>query len=295
MLDSLPEHTPVISPLDYEEKFVRTSDGRQLYYRDYNAGAAGDPVLCLSGITRNSRDFHGLAMHLAGKGRRVLALDYRGRGRSEYDTDWRNYRPLRLLRDVNGFTRSLHLKHAAVIGTSMGGLMLMGLAMLRPGFIRAAVINDIGPEIAGHGIDRIRAYIGHDHVQQDWQAAVKHLRLIFPGIGIETEEDWRNLAEGSFQLEADGLLHSTWDPAIARCMAGGARSPLPLWMVYRALAHVPTLVVRGGLSDVLSEATVARMKLIKPDLRTLVIPQAGHTPTLNEPASRAAIDELILD
>ena len=277
----------------FEDRHVRTSDGRRLYYREYNPAGQGTPVLCLSGITRNSNDFHRLALHLAGQGRRVLALDYRGRGRSDYDVNWRNYRPMRLLRDVNGLTHSLHLKHAIVIGTSLGGLLLMGLAALRPGFIRAAVINDIGPEVGGPGIGRIVSYIGHDHVQPNWDAAMRHLRTMFPRLGLAEDADWRMLAEGTFRLREDGLLHSDWDPAIARCMTNGSRSPVPLWLVFRALAHVPALVVRGGNSDVLSEATLARMKQVKPDLTTLVIPGAGHTPTLDEAASRAAIGELL--
>ena len=197
-------------------------------------------MLCLSGITRNSSDFHPLAEHLAAEGRRVIALDYPGRGRSDYDPDWRNYRPLRVLTGIVRFTRALHLDHAIVIGTSLGGLMTMGLAALRPGFIRAAVINDIGPDLSAGGIPRIVAYVGQDHPQPDWPAAVAHIRENFAKIGLQSDADWLDMAKGSFRL-VEGSLHIDWDVNIARTLAGGAKSPVPLWLIFRALRRTPTL------------------------------------------------------
>ena len=276
----------------FEERVVAMRDGLKLYCRDYNPSAAGTPVLCLSGVTRNSADFHRLAADLAQGGRRVLAPDYRGRGRSGRDPNWRNYRPLRLLRDVMTLTQSLKVDHAIVVGTSLGGLLTMGLSVLRPSFVRAAVINDIGPDVHTNGVARIIAYIGHDHPQPDWDAALLYTRTVFTGIGLSSDQDWRDLTAGSFALGEDGLLHNAWDPAIARCMAG-ARSPLPLWLLFRGLRHIPTLLVRGGHSDVLSEETALRMQAVKPDLRRVTVAHAGHTPTLNEPECRSAIASLL--
>jgi pimeloyl-ACP methyl ester carboxylesterase len=277
----------------YEARFTTASDGCRLFHRDYNPGASGTPVLCLTGITRNSRDFHRLALHLADKGRRVIVPDYRGRGRSAYDPNWRSYRPIRLLRDINGLLHALHVPHTAVIGTSLGGLLLMGLAGLRPGLIQAAVINDIGPDLANNGVSRIVAYVGQDHPQQNWDQAIHHLQGRFPLLGLSSDEEWRDMAEGSFRWGEDGLLHIDWDPAIAKCLEAGAKSPVPLWLLFRALKHTPTLVIRGGKSDVLTEHTFDHMAEVHHGLKRLVIPDAGHTPTLNEEPCRKAIDELL--
>jgi pimeloyl-ACP methyl ester carboxylesterase len=279
--------------MTYEEHYLTNRHGQRWYYRDYGAGNPGTPVLCLSGITRNSSDFHQLAEHLAAEGRRVIALDYPGRGKSDYEPNWRNYRPLRVLTGIVRFTKALHLDHAIVIGTSLGGLMTMGLAALRPGFIKAAVINDIGPDLSSGGIPRIVAYVGRDHPQVDWAGAVQHLKESFPNVGLGSEADWLEMAKGSFKLADDKSLHIDWDVNIAKTLAGGAKSPIPLWLVFRALRWTPLLVIRGGQSDVLSQATFDHMAEVKPDLHRLVIPGAGHTPTLNEPECRAAIDGLL--
>ena len=281
--------------MSYTEHYLATRSGNRWYYREYNPAGSGTPVLCLSGITRNSSDFNGLAEHLAAQGRRVLALDYPGRGKSDYEADWRNYRPLRVLTGIVRFTRALPLDHAIVIGTSLGGLMLMGLAAFRPGFIRAAVINDIGPDLSAGGIPRIVDYVGQDHPQADWPSAVAHLQAYFPNVGLSSAADWLTMAEGSFRRSADDKLHIDWDVNIARTLAGGAKSPIPLWLVFRALRRTPTLVIRGGQSDVLSQVTFDRMAEVKPDLHRLVIPHAGHTPTLNEPECRVAIDALLAE
>jgi pimeloyl-ACP methyl ester carboxylesterase len=279
----------------FEEEWVPMRDRVRLYYRDYNPMAGGTPILCLSGITRNSNDFHRLATDLAAHGHRVLAPDYRGRGKSDHDDNWHNYSPISLLRDINTLIHALHLKHAIVIGTSLGGLLSMGLAALRPGFMKALVINDIGPDIHTNGVGRIIAYIGNDHPQPDWDAAMHHAKVAFGNIGLTSEQDWRDLTAGSFIPGEDGMLHIAWDPAIAKCMASGARSPVPLWLLFRALRHTPTLLIRGGQSDVLSEETAMHMQDIKPDMKRLTIPHAGHTPTLNEPECRAAVYELLAE
>jgi pimeloyl-ACP methyl ester carboxylesterase len=277
----------------YTEHKVPMRGGVNLNYREYNPQGQGHPVLCFSGLTRNAHDYHFLAEHLAARGRRVIALDYRGRGKSDFDPNWKNYRPIRLLADVVSFTRRLQLKHAVVIGTSLGGLLTMGLAAIRHGFLMGAVINDIGPDLTAKGIPRICAYVGQDHPEPDWDAAVVHLKHNFPTLGLTSEEEWRFIAEGSFAPGADGKLHIAWDANIARTLANGAKSPVPLWLVYRALANVPTLAIRGGNSDVLSETTFDHMARLKPDLIRLTVPGAGHTPTLNEPECRAAIDALL--
>ena len=275
------------------EHTIPAADGLSLYYREYNPAGTRHPVLCLPGITRNSSDFALLAEHLAEQGRRVICPDYRGRGKSAYDPNWRNYRPMRLLKDVAWIAHRLHLKHVVVIGTSLGGLLTMGLAALHPALVSGAVINDIGPDLATNGIARIVAYIGHEQTLHSLEEGAEHLKILFSTIGITDEAEWKLLAAGSYRQRDDGLFHSDWDVNIAKTLEAGARSPLPLWLVFRALRWTPTLVIRGEKSDVLSQATFDRMAELKPDLMRLTIPNAGHTPTLNEPLARDAIDKLL--
>ena len=280
------------SPPDrFEACRYRTVDGLPLYYRAYGDPlAAGPAVLCLSGITRNSKDFHDLACHLAAPGRRVICPDYRGRGLSAYDPDWRKYRPETYLEDLLQLLTLEGIDRFVAIGTSMGGLLTMGLAVARPAALVAAVLNDIGPEIESGGVSRIIDYIGRDHPQADWAAAVAHLKATYPDLGLPDENAWRNLARSTFR-EADDGLHVDWDVALARPLRDGG--PLPdLWPLFRALDRRPVLVVRGGRSDVLSDGSLAKMIAAKPDLIHVTLPGVGHAPMLDEPAALEAIDAL---
>jgi pimeloyl-ACP methyl ester carboxylesterase len=278
-------------PDRFEVRHYSTVDGLRLYYRAYGDPLAPAPaVLCLSGITRNSKDFHDLACHLAAQGRRVVCPDYRGRGLSAYDPDWRKYRPETYLEDLLQLLTLEGMNRFVAIGTSMGGLLTMGLAVARPAALVAAVLNDIGPEIESGGVSRIIDYIGQDHPQADWAAAVAHLKATYPDLGLPDEKAWRNLAHSTFR-EADDGLHVDWDVALARPLRDGG--PLPdLWPLFRALDRRPVLVVRGGRSDVLSDGSLAKMIAAKPDLIHVTLPGVGHAPMLDEPAALEAIDAL---
>lgn len=276
----------------YDERQFGAGDGLRLAYRAYgDPMAPGPAVLCLPGLTRNAKDFHDLARRLSSQGRRVVCPDYRGRGRSAHDPDWRNYRPEVYVADLLQLMTLEGLTRIAAIGTSMGGLLTLGLAVARPAALVAAVLNDVGPDLEPDGVVRILDYVGRDHPQPDWASAAAHLRSIYAHLGYDREEQWLKLARSTFREGEDGQLHVDWDVALARPLRRNGPRP-NLWSLFRALDDRPVLVVRGGLSDVLSEAGLARMIAAKPDLMHVTLPGIAHAPTLDEPDALEAIDAL---
>lgn len=276
----------------FVERTYGAQDGLRLYYRDYGDPLApGIPVLCLSGLTRNSHDFHDLAVRLSAA-RRVVCPDYRGRGRSAYDPDWRNYVPRTYVGDILNLLIAANLHRVVVVGSSLGGLLSMGLAVVQPTSLAGVVMNDVGPDVHPAGLDRIRTYIGRDHPQADWAGAVRFAKEAFRSIGDKSEADWRRVAEGTFRQGEDGLLHVDWDIGLARPLERPGAIP-DLWPLFRALRRVPTLAIRGELSDLLTADTFDRMQHEHPALRRLTVAGAGHTPTLAEPEAVHAIDDFL--
>lgn len=276
----------------FRERYLTAQDGLRLYFRDYGDPASPRlPLLCLTGLVRNSADFAEFAERHAGE-RRVLCPDYRGRGRSAYDRDWRNYDPFIYASDIAHLIAATGLTRLIAIGTSLGAVLAMGLAVLKPTVLGAVVLNDFGPEVAPGGLARILDYIGTDHPQTDWESAARYLRELLPTLSIRTAEGWLKMARGTYRIGGDGRLHFDWDLNIAKPLARAARAVPDLWPYFRALRPVPTLALRGDLSDVLSPATFERMALAKPDLLRVTVANAGHAPTLNEPEA-AAVDDFI--
>lgn len=277
----------------FTEHRYSATDGLSLYYRRYGDPLAKQlPVLCLSGLVRNSGDYHELALRLA-RERMVVCPDYRGRGRSAYDADWRRYRPETYLRDLNQLMIIEGLARVVVVGTSMGGLLAMGLAVSRPSAIAGVVLNDIGPDLQEEGVARILDYIGRDHPQPDLDTAVGELKRLFPLLGFPDAAKWRRLAEGTYQRGEDGLLHVDWDVNLARALLPDGQPPADLWRLFHALRDRPILVLRGGQSDILTEATLARMIAARPDMSHVTLPGIGHVPALDEPQSLEAIDAFL--
>lgn len=278
----------------FREHRFTSGDGLSLYWRDYGDPlAAAAPALCLTGLTRNSGDFEDLAERL-GRSRRVVCLDYRGRGRSDYDPDWRNYDPRVYLQDIRHLLAVAGLARVVVIGTSLGGGLAMALSVLMPAALAGVVLNDIGPVVSGGGLARILDYIGRDRPQPDWTSAVAHLRTMFPNLPLRGEERWLRFARNTFRPGADGLLHFDWDVRLVENLRRN-RQPVDLWPLYNGLRDIPTLAIRGGLSDLLSAETFAAMHTAKPDLRQVVVPDCGHTPVLDEPEVLAAVDGLLAE
>lgn len=276
----------------YRERSYSGRNGLRLYYRDYGDPLSPrTPIVCLAGLTRNSKDFRTLAGRLSAN-RRVICPDYRGRGRSAYDPDWRNYAPKVILNDVMQLLAANNLHRIIICGTSFGGLLAMALAVAAPTALAGVILNDVGPEVDGTGSERIMDYISRDLPQPDWDTATATMKATFPALSFTSEEDWRRFTEATFREGEDGQLHFDWDLALAKPLRDGAKSD-DLWAWYRALRHVPVLAIRGGLSDVLSADTFALMAEAKPDLRQLTLPHVGHAPSLNEPESEKAIDDFI--
>jgi pimeloyl-ACP methyl ester carboxylesterase len=277
----------------YRERHLSAQDGLRLYYRDYGDERGSKvPLLCLTGLTRNSEDFADLAERFAAS-RRVICPDYRGRGRSAYDPDWRNYDPMIYLNDIGHILMANDIHRFIVIGTSLGGLLAMGLAVTRPTGIAAAVINDIGPDVDPGGLARIIAFIGADRPQPNWPSAVAMLRQSLPRLAIRDAPWWERFARATYREGKDGLLHFDWDIALVEPLRRGRGGIQDLWPIFRALRDTPVLAVRGAISDVLTEDGLRRMIAAKPDLAAVTVPGIGHTPTLDEPEIRGVLDDFI--
>lgn len=276
----------------YRERTLSAQDGLALYYRDYgDPMSPAVPVLCLTGLTRNSKDYHDLATRLS-PSRRVICPDYRGRGRSDHDANPRNYRPATHIDDIRHLMVATGLHRAIVIGTSFGGMLAMGMALAAPGSLRAVVLNDIGPDVAADGLKRIMAYIGTDRPQPDWDSAVAEMKRMFPTLSCSTGAEWLDAAQATWRGGADGLLHYDWDVRLAGTLARARRGIDP-WTLFRGLAGIPVLALRGELSDVLSHETFVRMASKHGDLTAVTIPGCGHPPRLVEPAAMEALDDFL--
>jgi pimeloyl-ACP methyl ester carboxylesterase len=277
----------------YREFTYPSSDNLTLFCREYAPSTYPLTVLCLPGLTRNSKDFAALAARL-GEHYRVLTPDLRGRGDSQRDPQWTNYHPGTYLQDVIRLLDHLGIERVVVIGTSLGGMLAMFLAATQPQRIAVVVLNDVGPEISADGLARIRDYVGRSPPAADWDAAIAQAQMNYavapPGL---TKAQWRACTEASYRTTRDGQVVADYDPNIGEALRNGPGTPLDLWPAFRALAGVPTLSLRGATSDVLKQSTFDRMAAEKPDLLRVIVPNRGHPPLLDEPESVQAIDEFI--
>lgn len=277
----------------FSDHVFETADGLKIHYRVYpvTGEETGPPVLCLHGLTRNLKDFEDLAPKLAGLGRKVVSASQRGRGGSDHDPEHERYNPAVYTQDMIGLLDHLDIDKAVFIGTSMGGLMTMIAATMAPQRIVQAVLNDIGPELDPAGIARIRSYAGKTDGRFDsWQAAADAIREI-NGVAFPRQTDnafWLDFAKKTCR-EDKGVVVLDYDPAIAKSVAEGGDVDVDLWPLFDALKDIPTLVVRGGLSDLLMLSTVEEMQRRKPDLAFVNVPDVGHAPFLTEPEAWAAI------
>jgi pimeloyl-ACP methyl ester carboxylesterase len=278
---------------EWADGYWRSADGVKLHYRDYPGRADRPPILCIPGLTRNARDFEDVAASLAGEWR-VIAVDLRGRGGSEPAADPMTYAPLTYLADIEALLAELGIARFVAFGTSLGGLVTMLLAVTGPQRLAGALINDVGPEIEPVGLERIRTYVGTPLVWPGWAEAAEMLgqasREIYPDWA---GEDWLRYARRLCREEPDGSVVLDYDMAIAEPL----KLPAPavdLWPAFHALAAAaPLLLVRGERSDLLSEATLARMQAEAPGMDVVTVPRVGHAPTLDEPEAREAIARLL--
>lgn len=284
---------------EYEDRSWTSRDGLHLHFRDYPGNPARNParppIICLPGLTRNARDFEDLAARLAGDWR-VLCLEMRGRGDSDYARDPKTYQPLQYLDDIEAFLEQEGIGRFVVFGTSLGGLLAMLLAGKDSNRIAAAMINDIGPEVDTVGLSRIRSYVGQGRSFETWMHAARALQetqgAIYPHYDIA---DWLRTAKRTMALGAGGRIAFDYDMKIAEpfAEAEGETAAVDLWPFFRAIGGRPLLVLRGETSDILSAQTAARMMAEAPEAELVTIADIGHAPTLDEPEALAAIDRLL--
>ena len=279
--------------------FISAADGLRLHARCYGRRSAPAlPVVCLPGLSRTAEDFETLATALAGDKRtprRVIALDYRGRGLSAYDRDPANYSFQTELADVLAMLTALDALPAVVIGTSRGGILAMLLAALRPSALAGVVLNDIGPVIEPKGLMRIKSYVGKLPQPASYEEAADILRRLFSAQFPKlSEADWLASARRAYKLEND-RLQPTYDVRLATTLEHvNFDKPLPpLWKEFDALAAVPLMVIRGANSDILSPETVDAMRRRRPGLELIEVPDQGHAPLLAEADVVARIGDFV--
>ena len=277
----------------YSDGYVQLRDVLRMHYRDYAGSLDLPPLLCLHGLTRNAHDFAKFAERYSPQFR-VIVAEFRGRGESDHDPVPARYNPLTYAGDVIELLDSLAIEQAVFVGTSLGGLVTMALAAMAPDRIRAAILNDVGPELNDAGIDRIMTYLGKDVRFQSWEAAAAAIAdkhgPAFPNHG---PEDWMAMARRHCR-ERDGEIAFDYDMAIVEPFnISGPVPKVDMWPLFLALAQKPLLLVRGELSELLSASSFARMKEAAPSARSATITGVGHAPELSEPEAVAAIDSFL--
>jgi pimeloyl-ACP methyl ester carboxylesterase len=289
--------------LDIEEEDIlyRSHDDLLLYVRKYGSEyARGRPLLCLPGLTRNGRDFQDLALALAGHAthpRTVYCLDYRGRGRSEWDKEWRNYSTYIELLDAVAFLTLRCLDDVAIVGTSRGGIISMLLAVMRPSAIGCLVLNDIGPVIETAGLARIMGYTGKIPVPRDWGEANAMVREMYKRQFTALDDAaWDALTRQLFS-EMDGKPGAAYDPNVGKALSEvDISKPVPaMWEHFESLYAKPLMVLRGENSDILSAGTVHEMQARHPQMTSVAIRNEGHAPLLRDPFSQRLIADFLIE
>lgn len=264
--------------------FLSAPDGLRLHVREYGAPMASAlPVVCLPGLARTTADFDALAPVLAygQPPRRVIAIDSRGRGQSEYDADPQNYNLAVELADVVAALKALKIGQAVFVASSRGGILTMLLAVSHPAAIAGVVLHDIGPVIEAKGLARIKSYVGKLPQPGSFAEGAEILRGLFDAQFPKlTPEQWLATAQRTWKTE-HGALAPTYDVQLARTLADfDIERPPPLWNEFDLLTRVPVLVIRGANSDILSVATVNAMRAHHPALDYIEVPDQGHVPLL---------------
>lgn len=274
----------------YEERYVDAADGLRLYCRDYPNPSPRSAVLCLPGLTRNSCDFAPLATHLS-ESRRVLCPDLRGRGKSGYDPTWRNYHPGQYAADLWQLLDTLQVEKVVVIGTSLGGWMAMLLNHQRPGRIAGVVMNDIGPEADPGGIARVVSTAGRLDVVGSLTEAIEQAKSVYSiAFPDWSEEQWQTYTEATYRPLDDGRFDMNFDRNIGHAAREGVSGlDIDPWAMFNGLADVPTLLIHGVLSDILTAPIIDKMHEQKPDLQVVPVRNRGHAPLLDEQEAVDAI------
>ena len=278
----------------FADRFWTSRDRLKLHFRDYPGRADRPPVLCLPGLTRNARDFSHVAQQLAGEWR-VICPDLRGRGDSAYAKDSATYNPMQYADDLRLLLEQEGIERFVAFGTSLGGLLTMIFAMTEPDRLAGVLLNDVGPEIDPAGLERIRNYVGQGRSFPTWMHAARSLEeaqgAVFPHYQIA---DWLAMAKRCMVLGSNGRVVFDYDMKIAEPFSQpGGEAGVDLWPGIDGLNGRPVLLLRGGLSDILSADVLTRMAARLDDCEMVTVADVGHAPMLDEPAAVAAIDRLL--
>lgn len=278
----------------WADRYWNSAEGLRLHYRDYAGPHEKPPILCLPGLTRNARDFEMVADRYAGDWR-IICVDFRGRGDSEFDPDSSHYAPPFYAADVLKLLDQLGIADAVFVGTSLGGIVTMLMAATDTDRIAGALLNDVGPEIDDSGLDRIATYVGKDVRFSNWQDAIDQISSrtgdVYPRWN---REDWVQFARRVCREER-GKIRFDYDMRIADNFAAARNAePIDAWPLLRSLAGRPVTILRGALSDLLTIDTATRMAgELGSDAELVTVPDVGHAPALDEPEAIAALDRLL--
>ena len=257
--------------MTHRELTYQSSDGLSLFYRDYvnqqSADAPSDltPVICLPGLTRNSRDFDDIVERLS-KVRRVICSDFRGRGFSDHDSNLQNYHPTRYASDTVELLDELDIASAIVIGTSLGGIVTMVISHEHAERVAAAVLNDIGPELDPRGAMRIAQYVGATAPVKTWDDAVAGCRTNYESALPDlSEAAWIAHTRAGWREGENGIPQPDYDPEIRTALQTAGAMPQDPWELFDALLPIPVVLLRGELSDLLSAEITDKMLARKPE------------------------------
>ncbi|MFT5710762.1 MAG: pimeloyl-ACP methyl ester carboxylesterase [Halioglobus sp.] len=284
----------------FNHYWYKSHDGLDLYAREYpcegSRGQNEKTIVCIPGLTRNSADFAVLSQHLC-TCFRVIAVDLRGRGRSAYDQNPSNYQPAVYAEDIASLLDSLGLAQVTLIGTSLGGLVSMILNSMQPERVSAVILNDIGPEPNQAGVERIKFYVGNRSTVDTWEQAIEQTRAVLSGEYPNfSDADWRWFTGNIYRENKSGKPVLDYDPAISLPIEQAAFDGVvhaSLWPVFVAMKCIPTLLIRGELSDIVTQDDVARMRAVHPGMEYTQVDCCGHAPLLTEPESLLAIDRFL--
>lgn len=287
-------------PAPWRARFSTSRDGLRLFLREYGSERdPGLPIVCLAGLSRNSADFDPLAQALAGglaggRRRRVLALDYRGRGRSDRDSDWRRYSMQVEQEDILTALKEAGVERAVIVGTSRGGMHAMLFASTAPNLLAGVVLNDIGPVLETQGLTRISGYVGKFTPPRSLAESVALLKRVMKDQFVLPEADWETYARLTF-CDETGAFGSRYDPALREAVRCLIAEPPPLWDQFDRLSAVPLLTIRGANSDLLSAETLAEMERRHPHTQTYVVENQGHPVLLIDAASIGRVAAFIAE
>ncbi len=275
----------------WTDRYWNSADGVKLHYRDHEGDRDRSPILCIPGLTRNARDFEPVADRFAGDWR-VISIDLRGRGGSAFDPNPANYKPMVYVADILKLLDQLGIADAVFVGTSLGGICTMALALTDRERIAGALLNDVGPVIDMAGIDRIGTYVGKEVRFASWTDAIDQLAErnhdIYPDY---QRPDWERFVRRLAREDDDAVIFD-YDMRIADNFESAASAP-DVWPLYEALDGRPVTILRGELSDLLSADVATRMATAIDDVELVIVPRVGHAPSFDEPESLAALDRLL--